>query len=159
MEVSENDVRRIPLRNLRVPLDEFVAVWSAAERLAAEQAELRVTDWYIGGVVVTCQWIARAIVRPSAGPRRLARSPILRNTAAAHEELLEAEYLDAEVLDVRRPDLLEYRPGWCEGIRATLRWAWRHSGPPPIDVPAPDHGPIEPTCTSHHAEAAVDASA
>ena len=158
VKVTEIDVKRIPLRNLRVPLEEFVAVWAPAEQLAAEQAERRMTDWYTGGMVVTCQWIARAVVRPPVGPWRLARSPVSRSTAAAYEELLEAEYLAAEVLDVRRPDLLEHRPGWCEGIRATLRWAWRHSGPPPIDVPAYDHRTIDRAATSHRAEVAVDAS-
>jgi hypothetical protein len=158
VEVTEHDVRRIPLRNLRVPLEEFVAVWAEAEQVAAQQAEQRVTDWYIGGVVVTCQWIARAVVRPSAGPRRLARSPVSRRTTAAYEELLEAEYLAAGVLDDRRPDLLEHRPGWCEGIVATLRWAWRHSGPPPIDVAARDDRTYEPSSTGHHAGVPIDAS-
>ncbi|MCW2899259.1 MAG: hypothetical protein JWO67_1524 [Streptosporangiaceae bacterium] len=158
MEVTEKDVRRIPLRNLRVPLQEFIAVWAAAEQLAAEQAEQRVTDWYVGGVVVTCQWIARAVVRPAAGPWRLARSPVSRRTAAAYEELLEAEYLAAEVLDVRRPDLVEHRPGWCEGIRATLRWAWRRSGPPPIDVPQQNHETRGCLRAVHRAAIAADAS-
>lgn len=158
MEVAENDVKRIPLRNLRVPLPEFVAVWVAAEQRATEQAEQRVTDWYIGGVVVTCQWIARAVVRPSSGPWRLARSPVSRRTVAAHEELLEAEYLAAEVLDIRRPDLVEHRPGWCEGIRATLRWAWRHSGPPPIDVPTQNHETGERLHAVHRAAVAADTS-
>ncbi|MBW0092643.1 hypothetical protein I4I73_13045 [Pseudonocardia sp. KRD-184] len=136
MEVTEKDVARIPLRNLRVPLDEFVAVWAEAERRNAEQAEQGVTDWYAGGVIVTCRWMARAVVRPASGPRRMARPPVSRHDERAYEELIEAEYLAAEVLDDRRPDLIESRPGWCEAIRATLRWAWRSSGTPPIDVPA-----------------------
>ncbi|WP_296371004.1 hypothetical protein [Pseudonocardia sp.] len=49
MEVTKEDVERIPLRNRRVPLDEFVAVWAEAERRDAEQAERGVTDWYAGG--------------------------------------------------------------------------------------------------------------
>jgi len=135
VEVTENDIKRIPVRNLRVPLDEFVAVWAAVEQLADDQARKRVVDWYTGGVLVTCEWMARAIVRPMSGPPRPARSPVSRQTAAAYEELIEAEYLAAELLDVRRPDLFTSRPGWCEGIRATLRWAWRRIGSPPIPVP------------------------
>jgi hypothetical protein len=136
MEVTENDIKRIPVRNLRVPRDEFVAVWSAVEQLSTDQAQQRVIDWYTGGVLVTCQWMARAVVRPASdGPWRLARPPVSRHDERAYEELIEAEYLAAELLDVRRPDLFESRPGWCEGIQATLRWAWRHAGPPPIDVP------------------------
>ena len=135
MEVTENDIKRIPLRNLRVPRDEFVAVWAAAERRNTEQTEQGVTDWYAGGVIATSRWMARAIVRPSSGPRRLARSPVSSRTELAYEELIEAEYLTAELLDVRRPDLVESRPGWCEAVRATLRWAWRRSGPAPMTLP------------------------
>lgn len=135
MEVTENDIERIPVRNLRVPLAEFVAVWVAAERLASDQAEQRVTDWYTGGVIVTCRWLARAVVRPSSGPRYLARPPVSRRDERAYEELIEAEYLAAELLDVRRPDLVESRPGWCEAVQSTLRWAWRRTGPAPVDVP------------------------
>jgi hypothetical protein len=135
MEVTENDVKRIPVGNLRVSREEFVAVWAAAERRNTEQAERGVTDWYAGGVIVTCRWMARAVVRPSSGPWRLARPPVSRHDELAYEELIEAEYLAAELLDVRRPDLVESRPGWCEAIRATLRWAWRHSGDAPMAVP------------------------
>lgn len=135
MEVTKKDAERIPVRNLRVPLDEFVAVWAAAERRNSEQAERGVTDWYAGGVTVTCRWMARAVVRPASGSRHLARPPVSRHDERAYEELIEAEYLAAEQLDVRRPDLVQSRPGWSEAIRATLRWAWRRSGEPPIVVP------------------------
>ena len=134
MEVTDADTARIPVGNLRVPRAEFVAVWAAAELLDAEQGARGVSDWYAGGVVVTCRWMAAAVVRPPSGPRRLARSPISRRTTVAHEELIEAEFLAAELLDVRRPDLLVSRPGWCEAVRATLQWAWRHDGPPPLAV-------------------------
>jgi hypothetical protein len=70
----------------------------------------------------------RAVVRPASGPWRLTRPPVSRRDESAYEELIEAEYLAAELLDVRRPNLVESRPGWCEGIRATLRWAWRRPG-------------------------------
>ncbi len=135
MEVTEKDVERIPLRNLRVPLDDFVTVWAEAERRNAEQAQRGITDWYAGGVIVTCRWLARAVVRPTSGPWRMARPPVSRHDERAYEELIEAEYLAAEMLDVRRPDLVESRPGWCEAIQAAMRWAWRSSGTPPIDVP------------------------
>jgi len=140
MEVTEKDVERIPVRNLRVPLDEFVAVWAAAERRNTEQAERGMTDWHAGGVTVTCRWMARAVVRPASGPRHLARPPVSRHDERAYEELIEAEYLAAELLDVRRPDLVGSRPGWCEAIRTTLRWAWRRSGEPPIVAPARSAG-------------------
>lgn len=68
---------------------------------------------------------------------RLTRSPATKRARVAYEELIEAEYLAAETLEHRRPDIVEHEPGWCEGVRATLRWAWRRSGPRPVEVPAP----------------------
>lgn len=133
--MTANDIERIPLCNLRVSRDEFVAVWVAAERRSTKRAEQGVTDWYAGGVVTTCRWMARVVVRPSSGPWRLARSPVTRATTEAYEELIEAEHQAAELLDVRRPELVNSRPGWCEAIRATLNWAWRSSGPTPITLP------------------------
>jgi hypothetical protein len=117
VEVTEVDVARIPVGNLRVPRAELVAVWAAAERLDEEQGARGVTDWYAAGVAITCRWMAAAVVRPPSGPRRLARSPVSRRTTIAHEELIEAEFLAAELLDVRRPELLVSRPGWCEAVR------------------------------------------
>ncbi|OJY48589.1 MAG: hypothetical protein BGP03_04780 [Pseudonocardia sp. 73-21] len=93
MEVTKEDVERIPLRNRRVPLHEFVAVWAEAERRDAEQAERGVTDWYAGGVIVTCRWMTRAVGRPASGPRRIARPPVSRHDERAFEELIEGERL------------------------------------------------------------------
>lgn len=136
MDVTQHDIARIPVGNLRVSRDGFAAVWAAAERQCSELGERGVTDdWYTAGVAVTCAWIATATVRPVSGRSFAARSPVTRTTALAYEERIEAEYLAAEQLDVRRPDLLTSRPGWCEGIRATLRWAWRHNGPAPLPIP------------------------
>jgi len=136
VEVTEHDIARIPVCNLRVPRDEFARVWAAARALDAEQGARGGGDWYAAGVAVTCSWMAGAIVRTSTERRFVAPSPVTRRTATAYEELIEAEYLAAELLGVRQPRLAETQPGWCEGIRATLRWAWRRSGPPPIDVAA-----------------------
>ena len=135
MEVTENDVARIPAGNLRVSRDEFAMVWAAAEQRSAAEAARGVTDWYAAGVNVTCRWLAGAVTTSSDGRRRLPMSPVTERTATAYEELIEAEYLAAELLDVHRPRLLVSRPGWCEAIRATLRWSWRRNGPPPITLP------------------------
>ncbi len=133
VEVTEHDIARIAVRNLRVPRDDFVALWAAARRRGREQGDRGITDWYSGGVAATCAWIAGAMVQAPNGRRVPARSPATNRSATAYEELIEAEYLAAELLDVRRPDLVEHRPGWCEAVRATLRWAWRRNGPPPIE--------------------------
>jgi hypothetical protein len=135
VEVTEGDVAAIPHGNLRVSRDEFVAVWKAASARSEEQSAQGFTDWYAGAVAVTCRWLATAPARSAAGPGRLTRSPATRRARVAYEELIEAEYLAAETLEDRRPDIFEQEPGWCEGVRATLRWAWRRSGPAPIEVP------------------------
>lgn len=83
------------------------------------------------------------MVRTRSGRRFLAYSPVTDRTATAYEELIEAEYLAAELLDVRQPELLVVRPGWREAIRATLRWAWRRSGPPPLELPTADRAAVD----------------
>lgn len=137
VEVTELDLAAIPAGNIRVPCQEFAAVWRAASALDEAEAGHGVTDWYAGAVAVTCRWLATAPMRSAQGPGRLTRSPATRRARVAYEELIEAEYLAAEMLEQRRPDIAEHEPGWCEGVRATLRWAWRRSGPPPVAVPAP----------------------
>jgi hypothetical protein len=109
-------------------------VWAAAEQRNIEQAARGVTDWYAAGAAATCRWLAGAPVDSVVGDRRLAPSPVGGREVLAYEELIEAEYLAAEQLGRRCPDLLEHRPGWCEAIVATLRWAWRHDGPAPLSV-------------------------
>lgn len=131
MTVTQADIDQVPVGNLRVPRAEFAAVWTEAERRARTPGTL---DWYAGGVQVTCMWLAGAVTRTPAGRPELARSPVTERAVSAYEELIEAEYLAAESLPSRRPALVERRPGWCEGIRLTLRWAWRHQGPPPYEL-------------------------
>jgi hypothetical protein len=125
VEVTEIDRARIPVGNLRVPRTEFVAVWAAAERQQEVQGASGVLDWYAGGVAVTCRWLAAAVVHADSGPRRLARSPVSQRTTIAYEELIEAEFLAAELLDVRRTDPAGY------GRRPTspIRWSTCTSTP------------------------------
>lgn len=137
VEVRESDVDGIPAANIRVPRREFVAVWRTASTRAEEQGAQGATDWYAVAVAVTCRWLATAPMRPRTGPHRLTRSPATKRARVAYEELIEAEYLAAETLEQRRPDIVEHEPGWCDGVRATLRWAWRCSGPRPVEVPGP----------------------
>jgi hypothetical protein len=131
MEVSAERVARIPLGNLRVPGVAFAAVWTIAEQRNVADGQV---DWYAGGVGATCRWLAVAVTPGQQGRHALPPAPATRNRMPAYEELIEAEYLAAEQLERLRPDLIVDRPGWCEGIRATLRWAWRGEGPAPFDV-------------------------
>ncbi len=136
VEVTEVDIARIPPTNLRVSRTEFAALWTAAEQRCDEQDRRGGHDWYSAGVAITCEWLAGATVRSFDGRWFPAHAPVTKSTRRAYEELIEAEYLAAEKLDMRRPrpSWLKEQPGWIDGICATLRWAWRRSGPPPIEL-------------------------
>ena len=140
--MTDSDIARIPAANIRVPRAEFAALWTTAEQLCDDQDRRGVTDWYAGGVAATCEWLAAAVLRPGTGPPQAAYSPATGRSARAYEELIEAECVAAERLLARRPvpPTLRRRPGWIEGIVATLRWAWRRSAPPPLEIAERDTG-------------------
>jgi hypothetical protein len=75
-------------------------------------------------------------VRRTNQAPRLADAPVTRRFGLAHEETIDAEALAAETLLWRRPVPyhLTKRPGWLPAVVATLEWAWRRSGNPPLDV-------------------------
>ena len=137
MEVTDADVAAIPARNVRVPASEFVAVWRAASNGDHHDASRGGEGWYAAGVAATCRWLATAPSRLANGLTDSTPAPATRRTAMAYEELIEAEWLAAARLEETRPHLARSRPGWCEGVRATLRWAWRRQGPPPLEVQVP----------------------
>jgi hypothetical protein len=136
MEVTARHVENIPRGNLRVPPSEFVALWRLVEHLGAA----RPSDWYITGVVATCRWLACAAVPSMMGGWEPARAPVTRRTSRAHEELIAAELMAAEVAAVRNPGGVEGRPGWLEGILMTLRWAWTGSAKAPLEMPSTSTG-------------------
>jgi hypothetical protein len=140
MEVTQADISCIPPANVRVSRLAFVALWQAASARDVDQGAQGVTDWYAGAVALTCRWRAAAPLRTPRGGG-LVRSPATRRRALAFEELIEEEFLAAQDLEQRRPDLAA-RSGWCDGVRATLRWAWRAEGPPPLELPAAAHDDI-----------------
>lgn len=131
VELTAADVKRIPRGNLRMPRDEFAAVWQLAERMAHG-------DWYAVGVATTCRWIACAsvpsIIPAHHGRPEPARAPLTGTRFRAHEELIERETATADFRLARNPNGIEHRPGWLEAVAATLDWAWRGSGRPPLDV-------------------------
>lgn len=133
MVPTPEDVERVPVGNLRVPRAAFGSIWASADARNSKLTEQGSNDWYAAGVIVTCMWLADGVHKPARGRPHPARSPVSDRQVRASEELIEAEYQAAELLAERQPWLLEQRPGWCEGIRATLRWAWRHQGQPPLD--------------------------
>lgn len=134
VDVTDADVAAIPVGNVRVPRSEFVAVWRAASERDVHDSAHDGGGWYAAGVAATCRWLATAPSRLSNGLTDPTPAPASRRTALAYEELIEAEVLAAERLEERRPDLAQSRPGWCDGVRTTLRWAWRRQGPRPLEV-------------------------
>jgi hypothetical protein len=136
VDVSAADINRIPAGNVRVPQAEFGALWQTAERSHDEQVRRGVPDWYGAGVVETCRWLANAVVDPKTRPWRLAPSPVTKRVTVAYSELIEAECVAAEKLATRRPvpTWREHRPGWIEAVVATLNWAWRRQGSPPLVI-------------------------
>lgn len=131
MVMPRSGAVRIASENIRVSREEFLAIWAEADRREAELAEHDVTDWYVAAVAQTCRWMAAAPMR-TALCGGLPRSPVTRRASLARGESIEAEWQDAQRPDQYSPDLAA-RPGWCEGVRATFRWAWCRQGPPPIE--------------------------
>lgn len=128
------------MENLRVGLVEFGAVWAAAEERSLGRARAGETDWFAGGVLLTCRWIAGACVEVR-GRRRMPVAPITRRSTPAIEELIEAEYIAAVTLASNPVSpLVIDRPGFLDAVIATLSWTWRRSGPPPL--------PLQPGATS-----------
>ena len=131
VELSAADFERIPHENLRVPRDAFVAVWTEAE-------DMTHGDWYAVGVAETCRWIAcasvRSVIPAHHGRLEPARAPLTSTQRRAHPELIEREAAHAERWTADHPHGFDGRPGWLEGIAATLDWVWRGPGRPPLDV-------------------------
>lgn len=124
MEVRVTDVEGIPGGNLRVSRAQFGTVWRAAEQLGG-------TDSYAAGVAIACRWIAGATTVLNGRPAP-AYAPITRTRRRAHEELLEREYLAAEKECIRVAESQDPRRQIVEGAAATLRWAWKGQGVPPL---------------------------
>jgi hypothetical protein len=131
VDVSARDLEKIPARNLHVPVVDFAELWLAAERQYDQDR-----SWGTFGVVETCWWLAGATVPSILGGWEKTKAPVTRGSASAYQELIAAECLAAEKLLFRRPapTWLENRPGWLPAVVATLAWAWRRTGPPPIDI-------------------------
>jgi hypothetical protein len=139
VELTARVIDEIPGGNLRVPRSEFVAVWAEAERLCEEQRKRGSSGdgWYAVGVANTCRWLAGATVifnYPHGPKARPASAPVTRREARAHEELIEAEVLAVERMAIRHPRGVVEEPGWLQAVEATLKWVWRGSGVPPLEI-------------------------
>jgi hypothetical protein len=132
MYPADADVARIRAVNDRVPRTEFVAVWREASRRGPEPGDSSPTDWYASAVALTCRWIAAVPMR-TALCGGLPRSPVTERACLADEGSIEVEWSAAQRLEESEPELAAARPGWCDGVRDTLRWAGRGEGPAPIE--------------------------
>lgn len=126
-------IEQVPRGNLRVRSADFAAVWIEAERILDNRLD-ETDDWYATGVVLTCRWLACATVPGLQGRMGPASAPISTRAVLAHEELIEAETQMAERWFARYPHGMERRPGWLESVNATLDWAWRGNGTPPLRI-------------------------
>ena len=131
MDVSARDLARVPAEHLRTPRAEFARLWLAAEERAESDP-----DWYAFGVAATCRWMAGVTVRPDQGPWYPAPAPVTQRTGRSTPELIQQECMEAELLAMRRPEptWLARRPGWIDGVIATLNWAWLGTGSVPLDI-------------------------
>jgi hypothetical protein len=126
VDVSADAVAMVPGEILRVPRPEFGAVWARAEHLGGQPRD---GGDYLLGVILTCEWLADQPV-PSVLPNTVAempRSPITRRLQRPMPETIESELLAAYARRGGRPEL-------ARGVAATLDWAWRGKGRPPLDV-------------------------
>jgi hypothetical protein len=126
VDVSAEAIAEVPGAYLRVSRAEFGEVWALAEHLGGEPGD---GGDYLLGVILTCQWLADQPV-PSILPNRVAempRSPITRRLQRPMPETIESELLAAYGRRGSRPEL-------ARGVAATLEWAWRDKGRPPLDV-------------------------
>lgn len=138
MTPPDIDTARVRAGNVRVPHQEFFAIWREARDV--ESAADGAHDWYAAAVALTCRWMAATPLQ-TALCGGLPRSPATERACLANEDLIEAEWRAAQQLELHRPELAS-RPGWCDGVRATLRWAWRQEGPAPLQLtprPRPPH--------------------
>ena len=128
---TDTDVARIRARNVHVPRDAFVAVWREAVRRAATGSG----DGYLDAVAQTCRWMAALPMRTALCGGQ-ARSPVTQRGWPAEPALIAAEWAAAQRPEAFTPELAA-RPGWCDGVRATLRWAWCGEGTPPLEIEGP----------------------
>jgi len=117
VEVAEAVVARVADANLRVPRDQFAAVWRAAERLERQQLP-SAADWRaVAGVVAVCRWLAGVVDI----------APVTGRTVPATPDAVETE-LDAAMaaLDQTPPPAWLSEPaGWTTGVLAAFDWAWQ----------------------------------
>jgi hypothetical protein len=134
--VTDRDIEKIPARNLRVSRAVFGEFWREVEAYAAAETARGASTTRTAGLVLTCRWVACSTTEVN-GRRFLAIRPVGFGDHVAYEELIEAEYVAAEMALVRGPETGRFvnKPGYVESVCTVLRWVWRRNGPRPIIDP------------------------
>jgi hypothetical protein len=130
VEVAADAAAKVPRENLRVTRAEFGALWVLVEQLASQPAP---DDDFPIGVLRTCRWLAAQPVWSDASARAdMPAAPFTGRPYAAMPETVEAEFVASAAAAGRCGG----RPELARGVVATLQWAWRGTGAPPLDLSA-----------------------
>lgn len=117
-----------------MPVRDFARLWLVAEQRGDAVTAAGGNDHYMFGVQLTCRWLA-GVIKTDEGPSGrvswFSPAPITNHRDKAYEELIAAETDAAERAVADRRDSPDE---FVTGAHATLAWAWRYSGTPPIDV-------------------------
>ncbi|WP_328995979.1 hypothetical protein OG394_15090 [Kribbella sp. NBC_01245] len=154
MQITSEVLAGVPAENVRVPVEDFGAVWRRAESecvrlVLSSSRDMRAAD-YASGVMGACRWLAAADVPLGGGggmeplwTPASAPIPVDGQWPAATPATIEAVRREGWSLMerfpggyVRRPGA-EARPGFLEGIVDALVWAYGQ-GPQP-KLGATDH--------------------
>lgn len=128
MDVSAEQVARVPAANLRVSRAGFGSVWSFAE---AHSGAGGAETGYLAGVLATCRWLAGQQIRHPDGSREMPAAPASGDLVMAMPERIEDEFFSAVRAAARKRGDTER----ARGVLATLEWAWHGSRRSPVELP------------------------
>mgnify|MGYP001125774120 CR=1 FL=1 len=131
--VTDREIARIPVGNLRVSRAVFSQLWREVEACAAAETAREASTPRTAGLVLSCRWIACSTTEVN-GRHFPAVRPIGRGAPIAYPELIEAEYVAAETAAAGGQGAARFasKPDYVESVCAVLRWAWRRNGPRPV---------------------------
>lgn len=121
MDVTQDDLDRVPAENLRIDRSEFGRLWATAQAGQDSSA----CDFFTVGVLDACRWLARATLRAPDGPWFPAQPPTTPGRGVAMPETIDAECQATEIRTARTGTAEDQR---LAGVLATLGWAWRGTG-------------------------------
>jgi len=119
MDVTDALVAAIPEWNVRVPLDEFAAMWRAAEPWYGVWMPNPRNQGRVTGIVEVCRWLAGVTQEaPVTGRLVLADEVTIEAEVLAIEETIAATEAGAPPAWTLLP------PGRADGVILAFTWAW-----------------------------------